>query len=170
LSETTSRTKIACGFRGNVLQNAGDDITLALDRSDDRGFAGSEAARAAALFVPVPPLVLAADIGFINFDNAAKLFLWFNHCRADFMAHAMRGAVRTKTHLPLNLQRANSLFAGRHEMHDLEPLAKRLIRVLKNRARNGATDVMSPLSTGNVKPSAQNRSEGRVSNPRLPVK
>ena len=77
--------------------------------------------------------VFAADVGFINLDNAAKLRSG-SIIAARILWHIQRGVVRAKAHLPLNLKRGNSLFAGRHQVHDLEPLAKRLVRVLKNRA------------------------------------
>jgi hypothetical protein len=32
----------------------------------------------------------------------------------------------------MNLERADALLAGPHEVHDLEPLPERLIRVFKN--------------------------------------
>ena len=62
--------------------------------------------------------------------------LWLHHCGADFVRHIQRSFVRAKAHLPLDLQRANSLFAGGHQVHDLEPLPERLVRVLKDRPGN----------------------------------
>jgi hypothetical protein len=122
------------GSGGNVFQNAGDHVALALHRSNDRSFASGEATTTAALFVPMSPLVLSANVGFINFNNAAEFCCWLNHRGADFVAHAMRCAVRAEAKLALDLKRANSLFAGRHQVHDLEPVAQRLVGVLKDRS------------------------------------
>jgi hypothetical protein len=44
----------------------------------------------------------------------------------------MCGAIGAQSHHPLNLERADALLAGQHEVHDLEPLPERLIRVFKN--------------------------------------
>jgi hypothetical protein len=121
-------------FRGYAFQNAGDDVTLALDRAKDGRLAGSgSASHAVVTLIPVTVFVLAADIGFINLDDTAKLFLRLYHRGANLVAHAPRGFVGAEAHLPHDLQRANSLFAGRHQMHDLEPVAERLVRVLKDR-------------------------------------
>ena len=82
----------------------------------------------------MPVFVFAADVGFVNFNDAAKLFLRLYHRGADFVAHQVRRIVGAEAHLPLNLQGADALFAGGHKVHDLEPLAERLVGVLKNRA------------------------------------
>ena len=66
-----------------------------------------------------------------------------DHCGADFVAHAVRRAVGAEANLPLNLESGNSLLAGRHQVHDLEPVAERLVRVLKNRPGNHAEPIAS---------------------------
>jgi hypothetical protein len=130
--------KAGSGFRSDAFENACDNVALALHRTDDGRLAGSRAATAAALFIPVAIVVLPADVGFVNLDNATEFLLRLDHCRTDFVAHAMRGFVGPEAKLPLNLERANSLFAGRHQMHDLEPIAERLVCVLEDRARDNA--------------------------------
>ena len=57
----------------NASNDAGDDIALALNSADNSGLAGPEAAAAHAALVLMLVLVLAADEGFIDFDNSAEL-------------------------------------------------------------------------------------------------
>jgi len=120
-----------------MFKHAGDDVALALDGADDRGLASASAAAFAVVaLVPVAVLILAADPSFINLHDAAQLRFRLHHRRADFMGHIQRRLVRAKAQLPLNLKRANTFLAGRHKVHDLKPLAKRLVCVLKNCARD----------------------------------
>jgi hypothetical protein len=121
-------------FLSDFGQHAGNDVALALDGADDRGLALVAATLPAALAVLINGL--PADESFVNLDNAAKLGFRLDQRGADFVGHVQGGFVGPEAHLPLDLQRANSLFAAQHQMHDLEPLAKRLVRVLKNGARD----------------------------------
>ena len=89
-----------------------------------------------ALFIPMTIFVRTADVGFVYLDNAAKLFDVLHKRDADFVAHAPRGFVRAKAHVAHDLQRAHAILAGEHEVGNLEPVAKRLVRVLEDRARN----------------------------------
>jgi hypothetical protein len=121
------------GIFGDAAQCAGDHVALAADSADDWRFTGTCAARfAVMLLVPMPVCVFAANPRFVNFDNAAQLHFRFNECGADFMAHGMCGPVRAEAHHALDLQGANPLLAGQHQMSDAEPLAERLVRVLKD--------------------------------------
>lgn len=61
------------------------------------------------------------------------------------MAHGVRGFVRTEPHVALDLEGADPLFAGEHQMHHLEPLAKRLVGVFKNGARDMREAVTAAL-------------------------
>jgi hypothetical protein len=125
----------SCLF-GNLFQHARNHVTLALHSADDRNFSRARAATPAALFVPMAVVVLAANPSLINLDNAAKFLFGLYHCGTNFMRHVQRGFVRAEAHLPLDLQRANSLFAGRHQVYDFEPLPQRLVRIFKNGSRN----------------------------------
>jgi len=125
------------GLHRDLFQNARHDVTLALHGANDRCFARTGTARFAAMFlIPMAVAVFAADPCLVNLDNAAKLLLRLKHCSADFVTHAVRRFIRAEAHLPLNLERGNSLFTRGHQVHDFEPLAERLVRVLKNRARD----------------------------------
>jgi hypothetical protein len=123
-------------------QNAGDDVALAAYSADDRRLTRSLSAALMAAVNPMLVGVLAANPRFINLDNAAQLNFRLNKSGADFVAHGMRGPVGAETHHALHLQRADSLFAGQHQMHDAKPLAQRLVRVLKN----GASDVREAVA------------------------
>ena len=120
----------------DVIENASDDVALALDCADDGCLARtSTAALAVVPLVPVAIVILAADPSLIHFDYAAKLLLRLNHRSADFVGHIQRGFVGAKAHLALDLQRTNPLFTRSHQVNDLEPLAERFVRVFEDRAR-----------------------------------
>src|ERR1700728_3850124 len=55
----------------SILNDASNDISLALNCADDRSFPGISTSARAALFVPMPVLVVTADVGFINLDDPA---------------------------------------------------------------------------------------------------
>jgi len=116
----------------NTFQNAGNHVTLALHSANDWCFV----AVMTFLFIPMPVFVFAADERFVHFDDAAQLVDILHKRCADFMAHSPCGFVRAETHVAHDLERTHSLFARKHQVSDFKPLAKRLIRVLKNRARN----------------------------------
>lgn len=121
----------------DAIEHARNDVTLALHRADDGRFAGAgPAALTVVPLVPVAIVVLTADPCFVHLNDTAKLLLRLYHRRTDFVGHVQCGFVGAEAHLPLNLQRANPLFAGGHKMHDLEPLPQRLVGVLKNRSGN----------------------------------
>lgn len=125
--------EMLCGILGDAAQSAGDHIALAADSADHWRFTGPCAARFAVVFlIPMPVGVFAANPCFVNFDNAAQLGFRLDKSGADFVAHGMRGPVRAEAHYALDLQGANSLFAGQHQMHDAEPLAQGLVRVLED--------------------------------------
>jgi hypothetical protein len=117
---------------GNRVQNAGHHVALAANGTDDRGFGGGGMFPAAASLVPMLILVLAADVGLIDLDNAAEFLFRLDQSGPDFMAHAPSGFVRAEAHEPHDLKGAHSLFAGEHQVSDLEPVSKWLVRVLKD--------------------------------------
>src|SRR5262245_60022069 len=86
--------------------------------------------------IVVAVLALAADEGLIDFNNATELFDILNQRGSDLVAHEPRGFVRAEAHEAHDLQCAHAFLAGEHEMHDAIPVAKRLVRVLKDRPRN----------------------------------
>jgi hypothetical protein len=124
--------KLDHALRIDTLDNASNHIALATDCANDRSFS----AKVSLLFVPMPIGVLTADVSLIHFDYAAEFGFRLHQRRANFVAHAVRRLIAAKAHLPLDLQRRNSFFAGQHKVSDLEPIAKRLVCVLKNGARN----------------------------------
>jgi hypothetical protein len=120
----------------HILNDASDYVALAANSANNNSLAGSSRTRLAVSLIPMSVLGFAADERFVNFNNAAKLGLRFDQSGADFVAHGMRRAVRAEAHDALDLEGANSLLAGQHQMDDAKPFAKRLVRVLKNGARD----------------------------------
>lgn len=111
-------------------------VALALDCADHDSFTCSASSTHAATptwaFVFVPGL--AAHKGFVHFDVADQLLeLLITERSADLMAHEPRGLVGTESHVPHDLQCANPLLAGEHQVHDAEPLSQRLVRVFEDR-------------------------------------
>src|SRR6266446_2786732 len=122
----------------DVLDNAGDHVALALHSADNGRFAGTDAARSTALATLVLVFVLrqSTDESFVNFDNAAKLVNVLHQRDADFVTHHPCSFQRTETHITPKLARADAFLGRQHEMNHAEPVSQRLIRVLKDRARN----------------------------------
>jgi hypothetical protein len=119
----------------DVIENAGDHVALPLDCANDRRLAGRlRTGLSVVPLVPMAVLVLAADVGFVDFDDAAQLQCRINQRRADFVAHGMGRLVATETHHALNLEGAHALLARQHQMGDPEPVSEGLLGVLENRA------------------------------------
>ena len=111
-----------------------DYIAFALYGTNDGRFSFVIAAPASVTpLVPMAVFVLSADVGFINFDNAAKfLGIFLNERASDFVAHFPGGFVRAKTHVTHDLKRTHALFTGQHKVGNSEPSAKWFISVLKD--------------------------------------
>jgi hypothetical protein len=122
------------GFFVNVLQHAGDDVALARYGTNDRSFGGRAMLAQTALAIPMLVLVLSADERLVNLDNAAEFFDVLNESGPDLVTHEPRGFVGTEAHVAHDLEGTHSLFAGEHEMRDLEPIAQRLVGVFENRS------------------------------------
>ena len=113
--------------------DAGDYVALALDCADDWGLERIIATpSSSAALVPMTVFIFAADVGFVHFDNAAELNFRLDKSSADFVAHAPSGFVAAKTHKPHDLKGAHPLFAGQHQVSNLEPVAERLVRIFKD--------------------------------------
>jgi hypothetical protein len=116
-----------------VVDDASHDIALALHGAQNGFFAVATSSWSA--LIPMPVFVLAADISFINFDNAHELAEFrFGEAAADAMAHIVRGRVGAETKHPMHLHRGNALLAGQHKIDDLEPSPHRNIRVFEDRS------------------------------------
>ncbi len=116
---------------------AGDDacnhITLSADGADNDCLASAAGSRSA--FVGMAVLVLAADVGFIDLDNAHELAEFgISKAGANTVRHIERGFIGAETHHAMDLERGNTFLAGQHQIDDLEPNVHGLIRVLKDRA------------------------------------
>jgi hypothetical protein len=92
---------------------AGDDITLAADRADDRNFAGTFAAARSIPLVPMPVVSLAANVGFVNLDNSHQLAEFrIGEARANAVAHVMGGRITAEAHHAMDLQRGKFLLVS----------------------------------------------------------
>jgi hypothetical protein len=126
--------RFGCLFR-DVLQNAGDHVALAADSANDRSFGRKPMLAGQTVFlIPMFVFVFSADEGLVNLDNAAKLFDVLDQCCSDLVAHEPRGFIGTEPHVAHDLQSAHTLFAGEHEVSDLEPVAERLVGILEDRS------------------------------------
>jgi len=121
-------------FASDVFQNPSNNVAFAGDGTDDWRF-GRRAMLTAALFaIPVFIFVFAADEAFVNFDNPPELTDILDQSGTNFVAHKPRGFVGTKPHVAHDLQCAHPLFAGQHQVSDLEPIAERLVSVFEDRS------------------------------------
>jgi hypothetical protein len=128
----------------NTEHNARHDVAFTLDCADDRSSQPVIAASAlTAALIPMAVFVFAADVSFIHLNNATKFFEVFNKGDAHLVAHEPSGFVATEAHVTHDLQCAHALFAGQHEMDDLEPVAERLVGVLEN----GPRDMGEPIAS-----------------------
>ena len=119
----------------DVGDNASHDVALAADcASDDCALAASGRAGHSVAFVGMFVLGFAANEGFVNFDNTAKLFFRFDKGDTDFVCHEPSGFDRSETHIAAKLPRAHALFAGQDQVSDLEPVAERLVGIFEYRS------------------------------------
>jgi hypothetical protein len=120
-------------FSIGMRDDTGHDIAIALYRADNGILAFSAGPWRALIPMPVP--VLAANISFVNFDNANQFTeIWIGKPSSDAMAHIMRCRVGTETKHPLHLQCGYAFLASQHEIDDFEPNPQRDICVFKDRA------------------------------------
>lgn len=129
--------EVTDGLEVSACDHAGDHVPFALHGSRDDGFACAASSAHAA--TTARPLVLVsgltADKGFIHFDEADELVeLLVAKRYAYSVAHAPSRAVGAKAQHALNLEGADALLAGHHEIDDLEPDHQLDVRVLKHSA------------------------------------
>jgi hypothetical protein len=126
---------------GDFFENAGDDLALALHRSDN----GRLTSRTAAASIAPSMLIdgFPADEGFVHFDDTHELAeLLIGQPGADTVAHIPSRFVRAEAEDSIDFQGGDALLAGQHHMNDAEPVAERLIGVLEN----GAGDMGEPIA------------------------
>jgi len=121
-------------FSFGIFDNARHDIAFTFDCADDGGLAARAAPGSSIAFIQVPVFVVAADVGFINLDHAAELVhVALDQRRADLVAHQPRGFVGAESHIAHNLQCTDAFLGRRHQVHNFEPVAERLVSVFKDR-------------------------------------
>src|SRR5207248_2067192 len=101
------------------------------DCANDRCLAARAAMDASLAAVLVD--ALAADVGLVNFNNAAKLRLRLDKGDPDTVRHEPSGFERTEAHVAPQLPSADAFLAGHHQMRDFEPVPQRLVGVLEDR-------------------------------------
>jgi hypothetical protein len=120
-------------FGIGALNDAGDNIAFALDRTDDNGLTGAASSRRALVSMAV--LVFATYISFIDFDDAHELAeIWISKTSANAVAHIVSGRIGAKTKHPVNLQCGNALLAGQHQIDDFEPCLNADVGVFEDRS------------------------------------
>jgi hypothetical protein len=141
--------------------HASNDIALALDRANNSCLAGSGAASPTIALVPMFVAGFAADIGFVNLDDAHKLLKFLVLQRgADTVAHVPCRLVRAEPHVTMNLPSADAFFADQHKVNDSEPLPQVDIRVLKDRPHEVREPIGPALSTVRAFPTVRHRLKG----------
>lgn len=119
------------GLLADPIKDAGDDLALALRRTNDGGFALAPVA--AHLPVVMPVLVVSADIGFVHFDHAHELAeILLCEPSADPVAHVVSGLVTAEPHDAHDLEGADPLLAGQHEVNNAKPVPERLVGVFED--------------------------------------
>jgi hypothetical protein len=118
-----------------AVDDARHNVALAADSADDRRLAGTFTAASAVPLIPMLVVSLAADVGFIDLDNAHELaeFRVDKAC-ANAVAHVVRGPIRAKTHHALHLKGAHALLTGQHEIDDFEPRPQTDVCVFEDRS------------------------------------
>jgi hypothetical protein len=137
--------KAAQRIGGSVFDDLANDVALAGDRADNGRFASMGRATAAILLavLPMPVFLLAADVGFVNFDDPHELFeLWVFHRGSQPMAHVPSGLVCAAPNLALNLERTDTLFAVQDLPENLEPRLEWVLCILEDRPANDAEAVV----------------------------
>ena len=145
--------KLSKGRSANILDNSRHDIALAADSASDSGLARADAASSAAApaLIPMPVLCLASDEGLVNLDDPHKLPELFSaETCSDAVAHIPSGSVGAEAHHAMDLKRADALFASEHEVNDAEPMAKRLVGILKNRSGYVGEAVAGPRGRAGI--------------------
>jgi hypothetical protein len=128
--------KAAQGLCGCIFDDLAHHIALPRNRANNGRFASvSRTATAVLLPVyPVPVLLLAADLGFIDLDNAHQLpEVRIAESGAEPMAHIESRPVGTCLDGPMNLECADSLLAGQNQEQNPEPSAHGNLGILENR-------------------------------------
>ena len=128
------------GKDGNLLDvgdGAGFEFAAALSHADNRGFASSAA--------PALPLALAAEITFVNLNDAIKWVKVFAQSMANFFAHTPRGFIG-HARFALDLFGRDASAGLSHEVNDVEPSRHRGTRFLKDSA-SGRGNLVSAVIT-----------------------
>ena len=120
-----------------AFNHAGDDIAFPLYRTDHNELpcSASTPKISASTFASVFVLRLPTHIGFVHFDIADQLLKFdIAERHANLAAHEPGSFVGAKAHVATNLQGADPLLTGEHQMNDAEPFPQGLIGILEDGA------------------------------------
>jgi hypothetical protein len=149
-----------CGI--GVLDHLADDVALTGDRTNDRSLVATQSALTAFL-IPVPVLVLSTHIGFVYFNDSHEfLEVGIGQSSTEPMTHKPRRAIRTGTDHPMDLQGADALFAGEHQVQDFKPDQQLVIRVLEDRPADDAEAIVLAVLTEPMKRSRVELVDGGI--------
>ncbi len=119
--------------RVRVLNHAADHVAFTGDYANDGTLSRRAVSDWRLEFSAVLIRGLAADIGFVGFNNAHKLAeLRVCQSRTEPMTHEPRRPIGTRTDHPMNLKGANPFLTGQHQVQNLEPDQQLVIRVLED--------------------------------------
>jgi hypothetical protein len=128
-----------------VLDDFANHVTLAGDRTDDRGLVAHLSAPDVGFLIPVAVLIFAADESFVYFDDSHELFeIVILQASAEPMANEPCGAIRARSDHAMYLESADTLLTGQHQVQNLEPSEQWIVRVLKDGADGHGKTVWRP--------------------------
>ncbi len=124
----------------DAVDNLGDHLPTALDRTSNRNLAVSRAPTSAAAsagtaLVDMSVLDLPTDKHLVHFHDAKQTAeVLVLQSDTDAVTHRPCGTVRTSADDTMDLQSGNALLASQHHVNDLEPSTKRIVGVLEDGA------------------------------------
>src|ERR1043166_323468 len=122
----------------SMTNNLQPNLAFTLNRSDGNRLVSFIASTHAAR--------LAADIGFVNLYNAfKKLAVHIAHCCADTVTK-IPCCLISHAKCAFHLQRTNAFFAFSHEVNSDEPLAKRQMAIVEDRAGSGRKPITASIA------------------------
>jgi hypothetical protein len=139
---------------GSIFDDLADQIAFTRNRADDGGFAGMGSAAAAIFLAHLPMSVslLAADIGFVHFDDPHQLLeIWIVHRSAQTMAHIPSRLVGLASDLPLNLECADAFLGIEHLPEHFKPNLERVLCILENCSRRERESVGVALAASLIR-------------------
>ena len=123
-------------FADIVIDNCADGFGFRVARMDESQFSIALADSDYDILLAARHVLagLSADVCFVHFNRAVEHGLCFLHCGADAMAQIPRCFIGADAERALNLASGHPLFRFAEKERSGEPLLKRQVRVIENRA------------------------------------